>query len=469
MKLLQFLIPTFAILLPPGTAQANATDAQYETNPFVISLGVTAPDDSAGGIIAADLNNDGNYDYLVTVPGLIAAYAHDGSTLWLREADVRVAGSSERVGLPGHNAPGVTALDIDGNGKTEVLYLLGGTTAAKGLEVLDGSTGELLWTASPPNPEGTDRWEHLVVANFRGKGDRDLLLQATNNKDYRVGHHVAAYALESLKAGDTKPLWQRADFTTCAHNGARIADLDGDGRDEVLGGTLLSPEGEFLTVIPLRGHIDSIFAYDVRPDLPGLEVVALEEGGSTKEDGGNRVFLYNAQQLIWETHFQHWEPQNAAVGEFDPERPGLEVWCRSRFNEHQLPWVHDALGEVVAHYKMDDVAPEGWTTAGVEIINCIDWTGGPKQLAAATERHEQGDIGVFDPMTGEFVARFKDTAARFYVADVSGDWREEMITFSGNELRIYHNAAPNERPNQPRLWTSRHYCQSKRTYNYYSP
>jgi len=241
------------------------------------------------------------------------------------------------------------------------------------------------------------------------------------------------------------------------------------GRDEVLGGTLVGPDGAFRTIIPLRGHIDSIFAYDVRPDLPGLEVVALEEGGSTKDAGGNRVFLYNADRLIWETHYQHWEPQNAAVGEFDAARPGLEIWCRSRFNTRQKPWVHDARGALLARYEMDDVAPEGWADEGVEIIYAIDWTGGPTQLAAAKERHTDGDVCVFNPVTGVFVERFQEKAARLYVADVAGDWREEIVVLNGNELHIYHNPAPNPNRDHPRLWAQPHYRKSKLTYNYYSP
>ena len=323
--------------------------------------------------------------------------------------------------------------------------------------------------AKPPIPPGTERWEHLVVADFRGEGDRDLLLQTTNAKGYRVGHHLAAYRLEDLKQCNYNTLWVRDDFTTCAHNGARVADIDGDGKDEVLGGTLVDDTGVFLAKVPLRGHIDSIFVYDVRPDLPELEIVALEEGGDTEEAGGNRIFLYNAEQVLWETDYQHWEPQNAAVGDFDPQRAGLEVWCRSRFNEHQKPFVFDAKGELISHYAMDDVAPEGWTVAGVEVIWTIDWTGGPKQLAAAKERHESGDIGVFDPISGAFVARFTTKADRLYVADVSGDWREELIVLQGNELRVYHNPESNPNPDHPRLWTRPHYRRSKMTWNYYSP
>lgn len=463
---MRYLLLVGSAVALAGMGPCMAADwPAYETNPFAITLVIPAPEDSAGGIVVWDIDDDGLMDYLVTVPRHVAAYGHHGDKLWVHAVDLRVGGSSEREGLPGHHGPGVTAGDTDGDGATEVLYLTNDSV----LHVVDGKTGETRWTAAPPHPEGTARWEHLALADFRGKGERDLLLQTTNAEGYRVGHHIAAFALKDLRKGDYSPLWQRADFTTCAHNGARLADLDGDGRDEVLGGQVVSPRGEFLCNIPLRGHVDSIFVREVDPERPGLEVVALEEGGRNGELPGNRVFLYGREALIWETHYQQWEPQNAAVGEFDLDSPGLEIWCRSRFNEHQQPFVFSARGELLAHYALDDVAPEGWTTAGVEVIHTIDWTGQPRQLAAAKERHTEGDVAVFDPMTGEFVARFDETADRLYVADVAGDWREELVVLSGNTLRIYANEAPNENPNHPRLWAQPHYAHSKRTHNYYSP
>ncbi len=440
----------------------NAERVPYKTNPFVIKLdipGIPSNEESAGGIVAADLDADGTMDYLVTVPGHIAAYGHDGSKLWVSKVAVCVGGSSEREGLPGHHGPGVQAVDIDGDGSTEVLYL----TKDSVLHVVNGATGKEKWSASPPVPDAAERWEHAIIANFRGKGYRDLLLQATNAKGYRMGRYLAAYSLDALKKGNAKPLWRKNDFLACAHGGARIADLDGDGRHEILGGTLLGPDGKLLYKIPLKGHIDSIFVRDVRPDIPGLEVLALEEGG------GNRVFLFNPSGLIWETHYKHTEPQNAAIGDFDLERPGLEVWCRSRYNTHQKPFVFDSRGKLISNYEMDSVAPDGWTDSGVEVIYTIDWTGGEGQLAAAKERHTSGDICVFDPMSGKFIERFTDKADRFYVADVSGDWREEMLVLAGNELRIYQPSKPNPKPKHPRLWTKSHYRDSKMTYNYYSP
>jgi hypothetical protein len=113
--------------------------------------------------------------------------------------------------------------------------------------------------------------------------------------------------------------------------------------------------------------------------------------------------------------------------------------------------------------------PAGWTEKGVEVIWTIDWTGSYKQLAAAKERHESGDIAVFDPLSGEFLQRFKEWADRIYVADVSGDWREELIVVSGDELHVYENIDFNPDPDRPRLWDQVHYGRVKMTWNYYNP
>ncbi len=435
------------------------TIPNYPSNPFVIQMEIPAPQDSAGGLFVADLNADGRMDYLVTVPGHVAAYRWDGRKLWVLKVDVRVGGSAEREGLPGHHGAGVQAGDIDGDKRTEVLFLDNNST----LHVVAGGTGETLWTVKIPVPEGAERWEHLALANLRGKGDRDLVLQATNAKGYRMGRYVAAFALESLRKGEVQPLWQVDNFLACAHNGLRVADINGDGRDEILSGCILAPDGkELFRLNDLRGHIDSVFIADVQPDRKGMEVVALEEGA-------NRVFLFNTEGLIWAVDHKRQEPQNAAIGRFDPTRKGLQIWCRSRYDTHQKPWVLDADGKVIADYELSKVAPADWTEKGIEVIHAIHWDGTGRQHLAAKERHESGDVAVIDAMTGRFIARFPERADRLYVADVAGDWREELIVLAGNELHIYQNTASNPNPNRPRLWTNPVYRRTKAVWNYYSP
>ncbi|MBI4602898.1 MAG: VCBS repeat-containing protein [Planctomycetes bacterium] len=462
-------IPLAGVLLLT-LAAATATALETETNPVkprVIPLDFAVGKEGKGSVVAADLDGDGRLDFVVTAPGNVGAYRHDGQRLWRAETDIRVsAGSSESAGLPGHDAPGVQIADVDGDGAAELLHL----DQASTVHIRDARSGKEKKAVRVPAPEGAERWEHLAVANLRGRGDRDLVLQATNAKGYRMGRHVAACAIESL---DGPPLWKTDRFGALAHGPLRLADLDGDGRDEVCGYTILGPGGQatawrYPPIGPENAggasfHIDSLFVADVRPDVPGLEVVLLEEGR-------NHVGLVSFERgIVWWTTHGRQEPQNAAVGEFDPSRAGLEVWCRSRYDTHQKPWVLDAHGNLIVQYELDRVAPPGWTEKGVEEIAAIHWTGAETQLAAAKERHESGDVCLFEPLTGKFVARFVEQADRLYVADVAGDWREEIIVASGKELHIYENPAKNPRPDQQRLWSQQHYRRSKMSWNYYSP
>ncbi|MBK4729870.1 VCBS repeat-containing protein [Oxynema sp. CENA135] len=439
----------------------QGVDLPYaEIEPQTIALDLPEESGRSGGLIVADVNNDDRRDFLVTKPGYLAVYDNSGEKLWVKETDIHLSGKAETQGLPGLHAAGVQVGDLDRDGNAEVLFLNSNNI----VHVVRGDTGETQQRITLTSPEGARHWEHLVIANFRGEGDRDLLLQATNALGYRMGRYLAAYAIEDLLGADNpQPLWTRDDFIANAHNGARLADLDNDGKHEVLGAIAVSPDGEISVKLPVKGHIDALSVADVRPDLPGLEVVALEE------DGDNRVFLYNGDRLLWQTHYKHQEPQNTAVGEFDPDRPGLEIWARSRYNEDQKPFIFDANGELIGEYEMANVAPRGWTLRGVEVIFPIHWTGEQRELAAAKERHRSGDVALFEPISGKFVLKIRERADRLYVADVSGDWREEIIVLDGNRLRVYQNPDPNPNPDRPSLWTQDHYRRSKTNWNYYNP
>lgn len=442
-------------------------------------------DDGRGGIIASDLNADEIYDLIYSRSGLISAFTISGDILWQKKFDVQLTYKSEDFGLPGRHGPGVQATDIDDDGIAEVLFL----TRDGALCIVMGNSGELIRQISLPIPDGAVRWEHLVVANFRGQGDRDILLQATNADGYRMGRFLAAYSLTDLMANAAaNPLWARDDFIAAAHNGARVADLNGDGRDEVIAGSIIGPEGDKLFELPLRGHVDSVQIGDVRPDIEGLEVVAVEEGGGNPSIiplrnewiykinwhlnrywfGGNRVFLFNTRGLIWKTHYKRIEPQNIAIGDFSADRPGLEIWLRSRFNTDQQPFVFDSFGELLTTYQLTPLAPPGWSDKGIEVIFTLNWNV-DQVLLAAKERHTSGAVAVIDPLSGRFLLKFAEQADRLYVADVLGDWREEIIVAAGNQVRIYANQDQNSDPDRKSLWDNPLYRKNKMTWNYYSP
>ena len=118
------------------TTSALASDVKRT----VISLGIPGPagtEDSTGGIIVADLTGDGKPDYLVTCTGHLAAYDNVGSKLWIKKTNIVVDGQSESQGLPGHHGPGVAAGDVDGDRRTEVVFL----TKDGVLHIVDGAKG----------------------------------------------------------------------------------------------------------------------------------------------------------------------------------------------------------------------------------------------------------------------------------------------------------------------------------------
>jgi len=53
--------------------------------PKVIQLGLPETPDSAGGLIAVDLDGDTRRDFLVTGPGYVAAFAASGVPLWSKD------------------------------------------------------------------------------------------------------------------------------------------------------------------------------------------------------------------------------------------------------------------------------------------------------------------------------------------------------------------------------------------------
>ena len=196
MKLIQLpIILPVLVILSCSVMHRDNNRSQYYSNPFVISLDIPAPEDDKGSVIVADLNNDGLRDYIVTVPGHIAAYDNRGRKLWIIRTDIRLSMDAEQFGLPGQHSPGVQAADVDEDGHIEVLFLTEDST----IHAVDGATAAEEWTATPSVPDGARQWEHLVVANFNGNGDTDILLQATNKRGYRTGRYLSAHRISDLQ------------------------------------------------------------------------------------------------------------------------------------------------------------------------------------------------------------------------------------------------------------------------------
>jgi len=426
-----------------------------------------------GAVSVADMNGDGLMDYVVMTKtgdygsgtAGMGVYKHDGSVLWYNHnIDIYNNGNAENHGLPGWSAPGYSKGDVDGDGQLKLVYI---KEDLKTLVVLNGKTGEQEKTINL-DPDGNEPGFGLCqIVNLRGQGDKDVICQGWDIDHFNI---VAAFRLDTGQR-----LWRRTDYVGVKHGGFRAVDIDNDGKDEVAGAVIIDDDGtrmnrwDYPVTINTHSapHFDSIFIYDVRPDIPGLEIILLEEWWDSQED---HTSVVNQDRVIWRKHYNKWEPQNAAVGNFDTSKPGLEIWCRSRFDTDQKPWVHDAYGNVIANWVVNRKKPWGWSTKGIEAIYVIDWDGGDKQYIAAKERHIEGDVAVINPMTGDFIKTWDNKASRIYVADVFGDYREEIIVFNGeeNKIFVYWNDAVNTNT-KPSYWRKNYYVRQKDNFNYYSP
>jgi hypothetical protein len=80
--------------------------AEVKKTVIKLPLPALASDDSAGGIVAAELNGDGKPDFLVTRRGHLAVMRNDGATLWSKAIAIGVTSQSEANGLRAHAAQG---------------------------------------------------------------------------------------------------------------------------------------------------------------------------------------------------------------------------------------------------------------------------------------------------------------------------------------------------------------------------
>jgi hypothetical protein len=380
-----------------------------------------------GGLFAHDLNGDDRLDLVVTSADHIGAYDQTGEALWVRKADIALFDYLHH--------PSVIAGDLDGDGRQELAHL----TASGRIEVLNAATGAVEKLLSPPGAPVA-----IAIANLRGEGDREILLQYSAT-------HIAA-----LRADTGEVLWDTEAYRGIEHSPLRQADLDGDGRDEVAGATIIDHDGTKMNEWDLGDvyrNLDSIVIADIVPGHP-LEVALAEQRGAN-----SHTDVVNAERIVFRSlNPWNWEdPDKLAVGDFDPERPGLETFNRSSggdgtarrgdeepYSNEEAPWVIDAEGRLLSKYYVNDMKPEGWTGHGLEEVCRIDWDGDAADEIVCKERHTNGSGAIVDPLTGAFKEVFPGQAALIYAADLLGDSREEVVLVDERGyLRILWNAQAN--------------------------
>ncbi len=427
-----------AVTVPPGEEAQAFVSIPLDPGTTVQKVGV------------GDLDGDGRYDYVLKTPNQnvdpyeqywkrspgtyhLEARAADGRRLW--EKDL---GWSIEQGV--WYSPFIV-FDLDGDGKAEVIAKTGEgdsrdadgrvQTGAEWATVFDGATGrELARAPWPARSVGGETLSYnyasrnqLGIAYLDGKTPCLIVERGTYTLiqvhafQFHDGRLTPVWQWNSLQESRPKRWRGQGAHTLQAH------DVDGDGRDEVvLGSAVLDDNGVGLWSTGL-GHPDHCYVGKIMPGRAGLQIFY---GMETAQQKANGMCVVDAAtgEILWglkgATRHIHGYGFCADV---DASRPGLELYgcdtdAAKRF---ERGWLLDAQGGVVvATNKLTEQRP-------------VYWDADPQ--AELLARRSIADFG-------STVAQAEIAGAVVLIADVLGDWREEVFTSLPGELRIYTTPLP---------------------------
>ncbi len=400
-----------------------------------------------------DLDGDGRMDYVIKQPETqiwgflytwyrspdtykLEAYNADGKLLWRQSM-----GWGIEMGI--WFAPYVV-YDFDGDGRAEVACKATDADprdaegmcneGAEYVAILDGRTGALRCKAPWPNRDGfgtsakagdVAARNQIGVAYLDGKTPCVIVERGTYGLQKVIAYHLRGDQLECLWQWDNatteRTLWGQGAHTLHA------ADVDGDGRDEViLGSSVLDDNGAPLWTTGM-GHPDVCYVGDFDPANPGLEVYyALETPQRI-----NGVCLVDARsgKVLWGRQAATGHVGWGLASDIDPAHAGCEAWAQ---DEHppatpapvSARWLYSARGELIA---------EGTDIPKTTTVAYWDADVQRELVTGGQPRDYRGGVCP-GTIQGSVLA----------VVDVIGDWREEIITCLPGELRVYTTAVPAE-------------------------
>lgn len=474
---------TIELVGPAGSVRTKALAEPHLSVPLRQIPGYSANDGSVG-----DLDGDGRLDLVIhrtgrghdnshegmTDPPILEAYRLDGRFLW-------------RINLGRNIREGAhytqfLVQDFDGDGRCEVACktadgsvdgigaVIGDPLAdhrnpqgriLKGpefLTVFEGSTGRALDTVpyDPPRHPLTshptpDQLKEVWGDGYGNRSDRFLACAPYLDgvkpslvfaRGYYTRNVLAAW---DLVQGRLKKRWafdsaQHPDYSGQGNHGVSVGDVDGDGRDEIVYGSMtLDDDGKGLYSTKL-GHGDALHLSDLDPVRHGQEVFAIHE----KPRHGLAATFRDARtgEVLWSL-----KGADAGRGislDIDPRHPGSECWTSLKsglysakgvkISQRQpsaanfgIYWDGDLLREI-----LDDTKITKWDYIGETEKNLL---------------HASDCVGCNCTK-----------ATPVFSGDILGDWREEVIWASrdGKELRIYTTTLPTKH-RVPWLMTDRQY------------
>lgn len=465
----------------PASEKASVWAQPYHSVPLDKPAGGTTPKGeaytySANDASVGDVDGDGQYELILkwdpsnskdnsqdgyTGDVLIDAYKLDGTKLWRINL-----GKNIRAGA---HYTQFMVYDLDGDGKAEVaMKTADGTKDGTGkvignanadyrneqgrvlsgpeyLTVFQGSTGKELVTANFEPARGNvsdwgDSYGNRVDRFLAGiaylDGQRPSLIMTRGYYaktmlvayNFRDGKLSKLWTLDSSKSGNEA-------FAGQGNHNLSIADVDGDGKDEIIFGSMaVDHDGKGMYSTGL-GHGDALHTGDLDPGRPGLEVFQVHEDKNAKYGLSFRDAATG--KILWGVYVGK-DVGRGMAADIDPRYPGQEVWANGS--------LYSAKG-----VKIGSGVPSS-TNFG------IWWDGDLLREQLDSNRIDKWDYqnGVSkNVLTASGAAANNGTKATPALqADLLGDWREEVVwrTEDSSALRIYTTTISTEH----RLYTLMH-------------
>jgi len=374
--------------------------------------------------IFGDLDGDGAMDCVIRMdngntemsqdPGLpvqLEAFSSWGRSLWRKDVcrHDHCYGSANNVPF--------NVWDMDDDGRDEIItrMQIGDQVF---VTILDGLTGELKHKAPWPD----------MVSDFQKSSTRIHMSVA-----YLDGQHPAVvtqtglYENEVFVAFDRElnELWRFESLGATNGSGGHkieVADVDGDGKQEVFNGTTcLNSDGTLRWSI-YKQHPDIVSVHDYLPDRPGLEVFYIVESSihagvyMVDADDGEIIWKLNREDdPAWTHGHRGW---TADIWEGSP---GIEcISNRQGHNDHHM-LLFSASGTL-----LQEPFPDGYVP--------IEWDGDlTRELITNSGRtlaNYNGKAPV--PVIGVSPNPLENGSFRMS-ADLVGDFRDELVLITQYE------------------------------------
>ncbi|MEK3737256.1 MULTISPECIES: rhamnogalacturonan lyase [Paenibacillus] len=445
---------------------ANVWANNYLDVPIQIPAGGTTPDGvsytySANDASVGDLDGDGEYEIVLkwdpsnskdnsqsgyTGNVYLDAYKLNGTRLWRIDL-----GKNIRAGA---HYTQFLVYDFNGDGKAEVVcktadgtvdgvgvtignvsadyrnssgYIL---TGPEYLSVFSGQTGKALTTIDYVPARGTvsswgDNYGNRVdrflagVAYLDGVHPSIIMARGYYTRTVVVAFDWNGSALTRKWTFDSNSS-TNAGTAGQGNHSLSVADVDNDGKDEIIYGALTIDNNGATLYNTGLGHGDALHVGDLNPNRPGLEVFKVME--NTSSPYGAAVWDAANGTVLWGVYTGK-DTGRGMAADIDPNYPGEEVWA------------HGVGLYSITGTKISSTMPS---------VNFGIWWDGDlsRELldGVKIDKWNPASNSVTNLLTGASVASNNSTKATPSLqADLLGDWREEAIwrKSDNSALRIY--------------------------------